>query len=359
MNKHYLEYLILGLMVFAIILSTTHGSAVSSNALYAQGGEDEEVTIVDAIGRIVSIKKYPEKIVSLAPSITEMIFYMGLQRYLVGVDSISYNDTYFNISMYVRNYDVVDVGGYWWNAIDVEKIIDVKPDLVLADKGAHQPLLEFFESYNLTVVYLNGGGASSINDIFYDFSIIAKIYDQEEKALRFYDEVIEELDTYRDKLKPYANKSILVIIGVYNGVWVAGKATYIDDILTRLGLVNAAKTTGWKSIGIEQIYEWSPDIIIIASEYVSEDTLRDIGIYNLGVPVIFLDKKGVDSLSRPGPLIMYAPRVLYNALSKNVAASEDLEKGFSSVEYEKVLLYAIPALLIGLVIGYVLAKARR
>lgn len=351
------------LLILVMIIMSQFNLVVTSKTLFSQDllyTSSNKIIITDALGRTIILDHMPTRIVSLAPSITEILFYLELEDYLIGVDSISYNDTYYGIRNYVIKNKIADLGGYWWSTIKVEEILKLKPDLILADKGAHQPLLQLFESYNLTVIYLNGGSSKSIGDIYSDLSIIAEIYRLENKVINFIEQVEEIFKEYREKLVKYQNFSILVIIDVSNGIWIAGRATFIDDILLKLGLRNAAMLTGWKAIGIEEIYEWGPEVIIVASEHITETTLRDLGIYNLGVTVVFLDKEGIDSLLRPGPLILRAPKKIYEALQhgieqKTVSTSDSV----AITELYPILLYAIPALVIGLALGILIGRIKR
>lgn len=275
----------------------------------------DTITIQDALERTVTLPQAPQRIVSLSPSITELIFYMGLQDRLVAVDSISYNDTYYNISSYCRSHGLVDVGGYWWSAIRIEDILSVEPDLVLADKGAHVKLLELFMDYNITVVYLNAGASRSIEDIYHDAGIIAEIFGLEYKVHELITEIENSLRNARNKLGELAGRKILVVVGMYNGIWVAGKSTYIDDVLNRLGLENVAQVIGWKAVSIEEIAGWNPDIILVTQMGIDNETLKQAGIYDTGAKVIILDEETTDAISRPGPLIVRLPELLVKTLS--------------------------------------------
>ncbi len=310
------------LLILAILLSQipiAKMSWIEDNSLQINMDEKTNtLKIVDALGRVVYLNKTPIRIVSLAPSITETIFYLGLEKYLVGVDSISYNDPYYSIHDYVVEHGVKDVGGYWWSVVKVQDILALSPDLVLADKGAHQPLLDTFESYNLTVIYLNGGASITLNDIYSDMFLLANIYNCKEKAVEFMEDTVNVFNEYRKVFSKYYGLKILVIVGIYNGIWVAGKNTYINNILEELGLNNVADVEGWKAVNIEKIYEWEPDLIIIASEYIDEKTLHSIGLYDLDTHIVFLDKEGIDALSRPGPLILKTPMKLYYAVGTSV-----------------------------------------
>jgi len=186
------------------------------------------VTVKDALNRVVVIKTIPKRVISLSPSITEIMASLGLLNKLVGVDSISYKDPYYGISEYCKTHNVTDVGGYWWSAIKTEKIIALKPDLVLADAGAHYKLLKFFEDYNLTVVYLHAGAARSIEDIYTDIATVAQIFNVSSTRVS---EVIQSIENNitvaRQFLAPYKSIRAVVVVGFYEGIWVAGKATFI------------------------------------------------------------------------------------------------------------------------------------
>lgn len=264
-----------------------------------------QVYVTDALGKTIIINQTPSRIVSLSPSITEILASLGLLDKLVGVDSISYNTTYLGINEYVRSHGVEDIGGYWWSTISVEKILALHPDLVFADKGAHVPLMRTLEEYNLTVVFLYGGSASSLEDIYNDVGIIAQIFNIPEDKVYLLIDLIEKNITAAKKLLTGAeSRKVLVVVGFYNGIWVAGKATFIDDIINRLGLVNAAQVVGWKAVNIETIIQWSPDIIIVTNMGgVTNETIKQYGLTSINVPIILLNSTETDTITRPGPRI--------------------------------------------------------
>ncbi len=292
-----------------IIILALLFTLLSSTAIYSQ--DNGGYYIVDMLGRTVYIRQFPSKIVSLAPSITETIFALGLEDYLVGVDDNSYNDTFYNISVYLRSHGVESVGGYWWSTINLEKILALEPELVIADKGAHLSLLSFFEENNITVVYVNGGSASSIEDLYSDIDLISRIFNKTSEAVELVSFIEEKISSIKRELLTYHGLRVLVIVGVWNGVWVAGKATYIDDLLSRLGFINVATVTGWKPVNIETISSWNPDVILVTTGMgLTNATLSEIGVYDLGVPVILLNSTETDLLCRPGPLVGYAAEAI-------------------------------------------------
>ncbi|WP_440059208.1 ABC transporter substrate-binding protein [Thermogladius sp. 4427co] len=279
------------------------------------------VTITDALGRIVNITYIPSRVVSLSPSITEILLSLGLNNSIIGVDSISYNDWYLNASAVFKQNNVTDVGGYWWSAISIEKIISLKPDLVLADAGAHKPLLKTFEEYNLTVVYLKGGSATSVEDIYSDIYTVGVIFNKVNDATALINSIEKAIDSGRMLLEKYAGTRILYVVGIYQGIWVAGRSTFFNDLISRLGLTNAAQVYGWASVGLEEIISWKPSVILVASMGILQSDIEKAGLDKVGAKIVLLNNTETDILSRPSPIISYSPEVLSNILANVIGIS--------------------------------------
>jgi len=253
----------------------------------------------------------------MAPSITEVLAELGLLDRVVGVDSFSMSDWYLNTSGRLRERSVVDVGGYWWSAIKVEEILRLNPDVVLAG-SAHKPLQETLESYNVTVVYIHGASARSVNEVLSDIYTIELVFNETNRAEELIGRITSGLNEGFKILRPYNGRRILVVLDFWQGIWVAGRATFIDDVLSRLGLVNAATTYGWSAVSVETVSKWSPDLIIVACSYATNETIREVGLYDPGKPIVLLNSTEVDIISRPGPLIQLVPQVLYAALERGL-----------------------------------------
>ncbi|WP_448579115.1 helical backbone metal receptor [Thermosphaera sp.] len=339
--------LIPALTVFTLLISLAFISA-----------ESTPLVINDALGRNVELTRHPTRIVSLAPSITETLFELNAQQYIIGADDFSLEDWYLNIGKVLKEQNTTSVGGYWWSMVSVEKILSLNPDIVLADKGAHKPLLDVFQSYNVTVVYLNGGSARSVNDVLSDIYLLGELFNSTVEAQALVDRLIKSLEEGRILLEKYHGLRVLVVVDFWQGIWVAGRATYVDDILARLGLSNAASTFGWSAVSIEKIHEWKPDIIIIAAPYASQDTIEEAGLLDLGVPVIVLDREKVDILSRPGPMMVKIPEILDEALAEAFDSSKPVTtpvQGYGfAINFTFIILLA--GLALAFAIGYYIGR---
>lgn len=275
-----------------------------------------EIVVTDALNRTVSLSSRPSRIISLAPSITEIIFSLDLEKNLVGVDSSSYNTTYLDINTYCRLHKIADVGGYWWSEINIEKILSLNPDLILADAGAHIKLNQTFNEYGLKVIYLNGGSASSIDDILGDIDIVATIFNVGDRGEELKNNILGKIENAKRYADEHGLKGlkVLVVIGFNGGIWVAGLDTFIDDLLNGIGLSNAAGISGWGAVNIEEIIKWDPDVIIVASMGIDYSIVNESGLPLLDKPIILLNSTETDILLRPGPRVGDAALAIVNKL---------------------------------------------
>ncbi len=263
------------------------------------------ITIRDALNRTIVLEGPPRRVASLSPAITETIFMLGAQDRLVAADSYSMSTGFMNISGYCRSHGVVDVGGYW--NVSVEKILGAEPDVVFADAGAHRGLLRVFEDNNLTVIYFHGGAARSVDDVYGDIRLAAEALgvgdDRAAAVIGDIERMIDEAHSVVERTG-LRGKRVVVVIDASNAIWVAGRGTFIDDVLDRIGLVNAVGEKGWVSMNPEQLAAASPDIYVLLKP-VSPRDLEEKGVDLSGVVVAEANETLTDELSRPGPRIGY------------------------------------------------------
>lgn len=318
-----------------------------------------QTVVVDSLGRTLTISPSLSKIIVLSPSITEFMAYLNELNRIIAADSQSLSSVwYLNASNILTSYKVQDVGGYWWSAIKIEEILRLKPDLVLADKGAHIPLLKVFEDYNITVVYLNGGSSSSVNEILSDLHLLATIFGKEEVISKFVNDLHSAFVNSQRLVTMDERHKILVVVGIYNGIWVAGRGTFIDDILSRLGFENAANTYSWSAVNIERIMEWDPDLILVTPIGIDEKMIKDSGLTMFNDKLIILNETEADILLRPGPLVVYVPEVLGKHIQTIVKQESSARMNEEVIHYSNrsYLLMSSALIATSLIIGVLIGK---
>jgi len=211
------------------------------------------ITITDDLGREVTIEKIPQRIISLSPSNTEILFALGLGDKVVGVTDVC------NYPPEAKEKE--KIGGY--SNPSLEKIIDLKPDLILAAFGNPGKLIEQLENLNLIVVGLN---PKTIEDIFGSIELVGKITDEEKKASELVKNLRERVErvTFITKNLTSEQKPGVLYVVWYKPLWTAGSGTFIDELIQKAGGVNiAGDLSGWPKISLETVIEKDPRIIIV------------------------------------------------------------------------------------------------
>ena len=264
------------------------------------------LTIKDMANRTVTIPKEPQRVVSLAPSITETIFYLGAGDKLVGVTK------YADWPPAVKN--ITKVGGYGAYA-NLEEIAKLKPDLIIADNAVFykQGFLESLEKI-APVVIVN---PKSIEGIYKQIELIGKILNREEQASMVIAEMKAQISYIEGLVANQSRPSVMYLVSTYNGYWIAGKDTFADSIIKIAGGKNAFEdVTGWKAVSEEEIVARNPDVVIIASAYVDPKIFcsgplstikaaKDGRVYTVSDPNVF---------QRPSPRIVLAIREMAELL---------------------------------------------
>lgn len=140
------------------------------------------------MGREVVIEAPPTRVVSCASSNTEIIAALGLIDRLVGVDDFS---DYPPEIVERREAGVLEsVGGV--TNLSVEKVAELKPDLVLINAGLQGNFTSILEEAGLTVIALD---AERVQDIYQSIKLVAKVMDVEEKAERLIENLRAQVDS--------------------------------------------------------------------------------------------------------------------------------------------------------------------
>jgi len=258
------------------------------------------ITVVDDAGRTVEIMGVPERIISLAPSNTEILFALGLGNKVVGVtDFCDYPE---------EAREIERVGGVEPN---LEKIVDLEPDLVLYIGGAAQlEKTQTMEDLGLTVLVL---APSDIEGIFADIELVGRATGTEDEAADLVSELRARMDGVLSRVAQ-AERQPLVFYELDatdpTRPWTAGPGSFIDALITMTGGINLGASAGmeWAQFSTEEIIAQDPEIIILgdANYGVTVASVEE----RPGWGVMTAVKEGAiypidDTLvSRPGPRIV-------------------------------------------------------
>jgi ABC-type Fe3+-hydroxamate transport system substrate-binding protein len=226
----------------------------------------------DQIGRHITLKGSPDKIVSLVPSITELLFDLVPMNRIAG-------RTKFCIHPQEKIIDIPKVGGT--KTIDLSKIKNISPDLILAnlEENTKEQIEELYKDYP---VYI-----SNVKDIKSCISMIndvARLTNATQPATKIIKEIEQEFTLSK------ASK-ISCIYLIWNKPYMcAGNDTYISAMLSAAGFQNLLQESRYPEITIDQINTLQPEVILLSSEpFPFKDKHIDILKSNLSyAPIIKL-----------------------------------------------------------------------
>jgi len=210
--------------------------------------------IVDGLGRQVMISAVPQRIVSLAPSNTEILFALGLADKVVGVTE------YCNYPEAAKTKP--KVGGF--STVDIEKVVSLRPDLVLATRIHDKTIIPSLENLGITVVALT---PKSLNEVLESIKLAGKITGQDKEA----SELVKDLSTRitaivdeTQKLAPDQRPRVFYVTW-HDPLMTAGTGTLSNDVISQAGGQNiASDISGDKTIDLETVISRDPEVIIVS-----------------------------------------------------------------------------------------------
>jgi iron complex transport system substrate-binding protein len=199
----------------------------------------------------------PQRIVSLAPSNTEILFAIGAGGSVVGLtDYCNYPPVVLEKK---KSGEVVSVGGY--STINVEKVISLKPDLVVAVYGNGIETIETLRKFDIDVIAFD---PKTLKDVMEDIILIGIATGHQSEAEKIVERMLEKIKSVREKVGDKPKVRIAHILW-HDPVWVSGKNTFIDEVITIANGENVFEFDGWRVVSLEDIISANPDVILVSS----------------------------------------------------------------------------------------------
>ena len=201
---------VIALILASVIILTVVGVLAWQQLYQTDETTSGPVSIIDDYDRNVTISNYPpQRIVSLAPSCTEIIFALNLENKLVGVDNYDYYPP--EIQETIDSNNITKVGQY--ALISIETIVDLEPDLVIAAMRVQYDIIENLEAAGQTAMIIY---PQNFDDVLADISLIGETTGQIEEAEAVVTDIQERADEIADKTQD-ATKPRVYIEYSFNG----------------------------------------------------------------------------------------------------------------------------------------------
>jgi iron complex transport system substrate-binding protein len=207
------------------------------------------IGIKDDRGKEFSPILEPERVVSLAPSVTEMLVVLGLKDVIVGA-------TYWDSALVPDAEVVLSSEG----TLNLEKLISLNPQVVITAPIVSEDEIERIENLGIKLFYIESRDLLQIID---DLKKLAFLFGKEKLGERIEDSLLLELKRLEGKVKGRPRR-VMIILDTYGGFWTAGNGTFLDDLIKRAGGINVfSDVEGWRMVSREAMLKKDPEVIIL------------------------------------------------------------------------------------------------
>jgi iron complex transport system substrate-binding protein len=215
------------------------------------------LTFTDGLGREVKLNGPAQRVVSLAPSNTEILFAVGAGKQVVGRDEFA--------DFPEEAKSIQSVGGSM-GEYSTEAIVALKPDLVLAAEINPPELVKQLEDLGLTVYYLKN--PLTLEEMYKNLEIVGQLTGHD--VTKLVDSLKARVAAVDEKVKTVTEKPVVFYeIDATDATkpYTYGPGTFGDLLITRAGGVNLATAAGitdpYPQVSLEQVVATDPNLIVL------------------------------------------------------------------------------------------------
>lgn len=222
---------------------------------YEQTDGELSVIVNDRLDRKVCVTNVPQRIISLSPSTTELLFAIGAGSRVVGVTQ--------HCNYPRAAAELPRVGGGTLESLSREKILTLAPDLVLCKWDNHEPLINVLERFDIPVLAF---GPETLEELYNEASVLGRVTRCEANAERLIAEMKGRVDSLTSLVSsvPLERRR-----SVFYEVWddplmSAGPTSFIGELLQLAGTENVFSDTSirYPRVSAEVVVSRNPDVIL-------------------------------------------------------------------------------------------------
>ncbi|TFH34621.1 MAG: ABC transporter substrate-binding protein [Anaerolineales bacterium] len=264
---------------------------------------ETSLALVDGLGRTVDFEVPPQRIVSIAPSNTEILFAVGAAAQIVGRDELS--------DFPAEALEVTSIGSTY-GAINAEAIVALEPDLILVADITPIEQINALTDLGLKVFQISN--PMSFDDLFANLAIVGKITGNEQQASTLVDALKARVEAVEEAVADAGSVRVFYEVDGTDPTapWTTGTGTFQQVLIEMVKGENVAEgLVGWGAMNLEQIVERDPEVIIFGSGPwvpTTTDSLAERSGW-AGISAVLNGRIfGVDTnwIDRPGPRLVDA-----------------------------------------------------
>ena len=214
----------------------------------------QAATFTDALGRVVDLKTPPKRIVSMAPNVTEILYYLGMGDRVAGVTRFSYYPP--------EAAQKPKVGSYI--KLNVERIISLNPDLAIGTAdGNNAGVVKLLEQAGIPIYIVN---PRNVRDTIGIVTAIGALCGVGEKAKKLSSRLNRRVDHVFERTASLRQPLVFLQINV-KPIMTVNKNTFHHDVIRLAGGTNMAQDVPvtYPRISLEEVLRRNPEVIVISS----------------------------------------------------------------------------------------------
>jgi iron complex transport system substrate-binding protein len=261
------------------------------------------LTLTDGLGRTVSLPAPARQVVSLAPSNTEVLYAIGAWEQLVGRDEFS--------DYPPQAGEIANIGGGFGD-LDLETIVSLEPDLVLASGLSPADQVQALEDLGLTVYVLPN--PTDLEGMYANLRTAARLTGHEAETEALVEDLQARVAAVEEKLAGVQERPLVFYeldSTEPNAPWTSGPGTFIDTLIDMSGGRNlgAVLEGEWAQISLEVLVAEDPDVIVLGDYTLGGVTPEDVAAREGWQGIAAVQNGRVypfddDLVSRPGPRLV-------------------------------------------------------
>jgi iron complex transport system substrate-binding protein len=211
-------------------------------------------TFKDDLGREVTLSERPVRIIPLAPSLTEILYFLGVGDRVVGVTNFSHYPPEATLKPKVGSYI----------NLNVEKIISLAPDLVIGTADGNEPgVVRLLEQTGISVFIVN---PRDVREVIETVHTLGKVCGLPKKAGNLSRLLTDKVDNILEKTKHRKKPLVFLQINV-KPIMTVNRHTFHHDLIRIAGGINmtADEPITYPRISLEEVVRRKPDVILISS----------------------------------------------------------------------------------------------
>jgi len=265
---------IIWILIIIFTLSITSCSQMQSSQISEKpistltNGNVYPLAIEDSYGRDIIIESEPQKIISIAPNITEIIYAIGKSSKLIG------RSEYCDYPEDVKEITSVGV----LDDPSIEKIVELKPDLVMVSTHFKREIVQKLESIGIKIAAFYGD--ENFEGVYYTIEKVGMVLNAKDNASKLITDIKAKVQNVSDKVKDKPSPSVYYVVSYGKmGDFTAGKDTFIGQMIQMAGGKNSADDAeGW-SYSLEKLVEKNPEILICSKYFNSKQGIESTNGY--------------------------------------------------------------------------------